>query len=180
MAKKIASITNNSEEMIVYEDRIIIQPSGSAFSALTSLPGASHGVREFLICDIESIDHRLPSTMRGAGRITFNIRHEAQHKYGVGNDSIIGSIYKGKAHEFLLNDWSLNKKKYAEECEAFIKNLAELINKQYTLEQPAQTSQPQSSSVDRIAKLKDLAQMKTDGHITDAEFETYKAQIMGN
>jgi hypothetical protein len=47
-------------------------------------------------------------------------------------------------------------------------------------QQYAQPAPPQAAAPDPIAQLKDLADLKAQGILTDAEFAAQKARILGN
>ena len=51
---------------------------------------------------------------------------------------------------------------------------------QYVEEQPAQQVAPAQAAPDPVAQLKDLADLKAQGVLTDAEFEDQKARILGS
>jgi Short C-terminal domain len=47
-------------------------------------------------------------------------------------------------------------------------------------EQPAAPSAPAQAAPDPVSQLKDLADLKAQGVLTDAEFEAQKARILGS
>jgi hypothetical protein len=51
---------------------------------------------------------------------------------------------------------------------------------QYVQEQPVQQVAPAQAAPDPVAQLKDLADLKAQGVLTDAEFEAQKARILGS
>jgi Short C-terminal domain len=51
---------------------------------------------------------------------------------------------------------------------------------QYAEQQPAPPSAPAQAAPDPVSQLKDLADLKAQGVLTDAEFETQKARILGS
>jgi Short C-terminal domain len=51
---------------------------------------------------------------------------------------------------------------------------------QYAQEQPVQQVAPAQAAPDPVEQLKDLADLKAQGVLTDAEFETQKARILGS
>jgi hypothetical protein len=51
---------------------------------------------------------------------------------------------------------------------------------QYVQPQPVQQPVPAQVAADPVAQLKDLADLKAQGILTDAEFEAQKARILGS
>jgi Short C-terminal domain len=51
---------------------------------------------------------------------------------------------------------------------------------QYAQQQPAPAPAPVAPAVDPIAQLKELAELHTQGILTDAEFEAQKAKILNS
>jgi Short C-terminal domain len=57
---------------------------------------------------------------------------------------------------------------------------AQQEQEQYVQQQPAQQPVPAQAAPDPVAQLKDLADLKAQGVLTDAEFEAQKARILGS
>jgi len=57
---------------------------------------------------------------------------------------------------------------------------AQQEQEQYVQQQPVQQAAPAQAAPDPVAQLKDLADLKAQGVLTDAEFEAQKARILGS
>jgi hypothetical protein len=57
---------------------------------------------------------------------------------------------------------------------------AQQEQEQYVQQQPAQQPVPAQAAPDPVAQLKDLADLKAQGVLNDAEFEAQKARILGS
>jgi Short C-terminal domain len=57
---------------------------------------------------------------------------------------------------------------------------AQQDQEQYAEQQPAPPSAPPQAAPDPVSQLKDLADLKAQGVLTDAEFEAQKARILGS
>jgi hypothetical protein len=57
---------------------------------------------------------------------------------------------------------------------------AQQDQEQYVQQQPVQQAAPAQAAPDPVAQLKDLADLKAQGVLTDAEFEAQKARILGS
>lgn len=57
---------------------------------------------------------------------------------------------------------------------------AQQEQEQYVQQQPVQQAAPAQAAPDPVAQLKDLADLKAQGVLTDAEFAAQKARILGS
>jgi len=57
---------------------------------------------------------------------------------------------------------------------------AQQDQEQYAEQQPAPPPAPAQAAPDPVSQLKDLADLKAQGVLTDAEFEAQKARILGS
>jgi hypothetical protein len=53
-------------------------------------------------------------------------------------------------------------------------------DQQYAEQQPAQAPPPPAAAPDTVTQLKELADLKSQGILTDAEFEAQKAKILAS